>query len=352
MSDPESRQSAELVRSALQLLALGGLLLAALWVLRPFLIALTWATMIAVAAWPLLLGAEHWLGRRSRAVGLLTAVLLLALMVPGYLGVRAIVENAHDVAELSQKLATWSVPPPPAFIEAIPLVGEKLATDWRQIASEDPGTRAERLTPYARDLARWLVGQIGGLGTLLVHFLLTVVLAAVLFARGEVASDAAIRFARRLAGDRGEKAALLAAGAIRAVALGVVLTALIQSALVGLGFAAIGLPFAAVLTALAFMLAIAQIGPVPILIGAVVWSYLHYGAGWGSAYLVWALICGLVDNVVRPLLIKRGADLPLLLVFGGVIGGLLAFGVVGLFIGPAVLAVAYMLLGEWMNEAL
>ena len=176
------------------------------------------------------------------------------------------------------------------------------------------------------------------------------VLTALLYAGGERAAQGALRFARRLAGERGEDAARLAAAAVRAVALGIVVTATIQSALVALGFAVVGMPYAAILTAVSFLLAVAQIGPLPVLIGAVIWVYSTQGAAWGTGYLVWAVICGSVDNVVRPVLIKRGADLPLLLIFAGVIGGLLAFGVVGLFVGPVVLAVAYTLLLEWMND--
>ena len=119
MSDTETRHSADLVRSAMQLLALGVLLFSSFWILRPFLMAATWATMIVVAAWPLLLRAQGWLGgRRSAAVALLTLVLLLVLIVPTYLGVRAIVENARDVAKLSQSLATWSVPAPQLTVAA------------------------------------------------------------------------------------------------------------------------------------------------------------------------------------------------------------------------------------------
>jgi predicted PurR-regulated permease PerM len=243
------------------------------------------------------------------------------------------------------------VPQPPDWLEGLPLVGEKVAASWREIAAEGPEARAARVTPYASALARWLVAEVGNLGTLVLHFLLTVVLVAILFARGEGAASGAARFARRLAGPQGEKAVRLAAQAIRAVALGVVVTAVVQSALVGLGFAVVGVPFAGVLTVLSFVLAIAQIGPIPVLIGAVIWVYSSQGGLWGTAYLVWAVLCGLFDNVARPVLIKRGADLPLLLIFAGVIGGLLAFGVVGLFVGPVVLAVAYMLLADWMDEA-
>jgi predicted PurR-regulated permease PerM len=131
----------------------------------------------------------------------------------------------------------------------------------------------------------------------------------------------------------------------------VVVTAILQSALAGIGFAIAGVPFAAILTALAFILAVAQVGAAPVLIGAVIWVYAAKGAGWGTGFLVWAIFCGTFDNFLRPLLIKRGADLPLLLIFAGVVGGLIAFGVMGLFIGPVVLAVAYMLLIDWMSES-
>jgi predicted PurR-regulated permease PerM len=351
MSEPRDERSRGLARAALQLLALGALIVASLWIVRPFLIASVWAGTIAVSVWPLMLRAQAGLGgRRSLAVALLTVILLLVLVVPLSLGVSAIVNNAQDIASWSQAIEHWSVPQPPAWIERIPLVGAKLAADWSELAMQGPKELAERIGPYARDVALWLVGELGGVGSLVVNFLLTTVIAAILLSSGEVAASGALRFARRLAGAEGEKAARLAAEAIRAVALGVVLTAVIQSALVGLGFVVVGVPFAAILTALCFMLAVAQIGPVPILIGAVIWVYSQYGAGWGSAYLVWAAICGLVDNFLRPWLIKRGADLPLLLIFAGVIGGLLAFGVVGLFIGPVVLAVGYTLMLDWVSE--
>jgi predicted PurR-regulated permease PerM len=127
-------------------------------------------------------------------------------------------------------------------------------------------------------------------------------------------------------------------------------TALVQSALAGLGLAAAGVPYAGVLTALVFLLGVAQVGPVPILLGAVAWLYWQGSAGTATALLVWTLPVGAIDNVLRPLLIRRGAGLPLLLVFAGVLGGLIGFGIIGLFIGPVVLAVSYTLLVDWIAE--
>ena len=141
---------------------------------------------------------------------------------------------------------------------------------------------------------------------------------------------------------------VLAGGAIRGVAMGVVVTALLQTVLSGVGLAIAGVPFAGVLTAIIFALCIAQLGPILVLLGATAWTYYAVGPGWGTFLLVWSLVVGLMDNFVRPVLIRRGADLPLLLIFAGVIGGLVAFGIVGIFVGPVVLAVTYTLLDDWV----
>ncbi len=348
----ETRPSSDLARTTLQLLFLAALVAASFWILRPFLMALAWATMIVVATWPLLLYVQAGLaGRRSLAVAVMTIVLLLILVVPLYFGIDAIVGNAERIADWSKSLATLTVPQPPPWVQTVPVVGAKLADRWQQLAAAGPEEVSARFSPYAHTLVVWFVGQVGSIGLLLVQFLLTVIIAAILYANGETAARAAGHFARRLAGPQGENAVHLAGQAIRGVALGVVVTAILQSGFAGIGLAIVGVPFAAILTALMFILAVAQIGAGPIMIPAVIWVYVKIGAVWGTGFLAWAIFCLTFDNFLRPLLIKRGADLPLLLVFAGVIGGLVAFGVIGLFIGPVVLAVAYTLLVDWVAES-
>ena len=183
-----------------------------------------------------------------------------------------------------------------------------------------------------------------------VEFLLTVVFAAILYAHGEQAAVWVRRFGRRLGGESGDAAVLLSAQAIRGVALGVVVTALVQALLGGIGLAIAGVPFVAILTAVMFMFSVAQIGAVPVLIPAVIWLYWRDDVVWGSFLLVVTVVVGTLDNVLRPILIKKGADLPLLLIFAGVIGGLIAFGLIGIFVGPMVLAVTYTLLGAWIED--
>jgi len=348
----QANRSPDLARITLQLLALGALIASSVWILRPFLVALTWATMIAVATWPLLLHVQAWLGgKRSLAVAVMTIALLLTLVVPLYFGISTIVGNAERIAGWAESLATLTIPHPPAWAGGLPVVGSQLAARWEQLAAAGPEQLSAHLVPVAKTLVPWFAGQVGSIGMLLVQFLLTVIIAAILYANGETAARGADRFARRLAGPRGENAVHLAAQAVRAVALGVVVTAIVQSALGGIGLAIAGVPFATVLTAAIFVLAIAQVGAAPVLIPAVIWVYARSGAVWGTGFLVWAIFCMTFDNVLRPLLIKLGADLPLLLIFTGVIGGLIAFGIVGLFIGPVVLAVAYTLLVDWVSES-
>jgi predicted PurR-regulated permease PerM len=350
----QANRSQDLVRTTFQLLALGALIAASFWIVRPFLESLAWATMIVISTWPLLLHAQAWLGgRRSLAVALMAIALLLILVLPLYFGITAIVQNAKQVADWSKSVATQTVPQPPAWVEGVPVIGAKLTARWQHLAAAGPEELSARLAPYGQNLIRWFVGQVGGVGLLLLQFLLTVIIAAILYANGETAARGANRFARRLAGAEGEKAVRLAGQAVRGVALGVVLTAIVQTALVGVGLVAVNVPFATILTVVAFILAIAQLGPaiVIMLIPIVIWVYSTSGAGWGTGFLVWTIFCATIDNFLRPLLIKAGVDLPILLVFAGVIGGLVAFGVIGLFIGPVVLAVAYTLLVDWGSES-
>jgi predicted PurR-regulated permease PerM len=180
--------------------------------------------------------------------------------------------------------------------------------------------------------------------------LLTVVISAILYANGEAAAQGLIRFGRRLAAQRGEHIIRLAGQSIRAVALGVGVTAVAQTAFSGIGLALAGVPFAALFTAIILMLCIAQLGPFLVLLPAVAWLYYAGHPAWGTFLLVWSAVAGTMDNFLRPVLIKRGADLPLLLIFAGVIGGLLSIGMIGLFIGPMILAVSYTLVGDWIEQ--
>lgn len=325
-----------------------GMIVATFWIVRPFLPAAVWALTIVVATWPLMLRAQALLwGRRGLAVATMSVLLVLCLVVPLVVALNAIITRVDDITAWVHVVTTWSVPAPPEWLARLPFVGPRFAAQWAAVAAASPEELSARLIPYGREVAGWVIATVGDLGLLLVQFLLVVVFASILYASGETAAAATCRFARRLAGARGEHSARLAVSAIRGVALGIVVTAVIQTALAALGLYLAGVPFAEVLTAVIFILCIAQLGPALVLIGAVVWAYWNSGTAVGTVVLVWSLLVSAMDNVLRPILIRRGADLPLLLVFVGVIGGLFAFGIIGIFIGPVVLAISYSLLTDW-----
>ena len=341
----------ELARIVLAVIFIGGLIAGSLWVLKPFLGALIWATMIVIATWPILLKLQSLLGgKRSAAVAVMTLALLAALVVPLVLVTQALLERAGDVPALATKLSEAQLPPPPRWLGDLPIVGDRALGVWERVAAQSVDELLAKAAPYVREVGAWFGRQAGSIGLVLVQFVLTVVLCAVLYAGGESWAAWVRRFSRRLAGDRGDRVTVLAGQAVRGVALGVVVTAVLQSLLGGIGLAIAGVPFVSVLTAVMFVLCIAQIGPILVLLAATAWVYAYVGSGWGTFLLVWSLVVGLMDNFVRPVLIKRGADLPFLLIFSGVVGGLVAFGVVGIFVGPVVLAVAYTLLDDWVAE--
>jgi predicted PurR-regulated permease PerM len=275
--------------------------------------------------------------------------MLLTLILPLAVAIFAVVVNIDAITGWITSVGSRGLPPPPDWLDSVPFVGAKIAAKWGELAAH-PEQISATIAPYARSIAGLVVVMVGSVAVLLVQFLLIVGVSALLYAQGEAAADLMRRFAVRIAGARGERSVRLAGQAIRSVAMGIVVTALVQAVVAGAGLAITGVPFAAVLSAVILLLCIVQLGPILVLIPAVVWLYWSGDTVWGTVLLVWSLVVGVMDNVLRPILIRKGADLPLPLIIGGVIGGLISFGIVGLFIGPVVLAVTYTLLVDWVQD--
>jgi len=351
MTDTQAaRRSTDLPGATLGVLIIVVLIALTIWILRPFLGALVWALMIVVATWPVMRRLQAWLwGSRKLAVAAMTGALLLVLVLPLSLAIGTIVANANEIVAWATNLRSFVLPPPPAWLGTLPLIGTQAVELWEKIAASRPADLASAVTPYAATAILWMAGTMRGVGLLFVQFLLTVALAAVMFVKGESAGEGLLRFGRRLAGEPGDRVVRLAAQAIRGVALGVVVTALVQAGLAGVGLLLAGVPYAALLAAVAFVLCIAQLGPMLVLAPSVAWLFWQGAVVPGTALLVWTLVVVTLDNFLRPFLMTKGADLPMLLMFAGVIGGLLAFGLIGIFVGPVVLAVTYTLAGAWIG---
>jgi predicted PurR-regulated permease PerM len=287
-------------------------------------------------------------GRRALAVATMTLLVLLVFIVPFALAISTMLDAAGRSPAVMNDFLTKGLGPPPAWIEGIPVVGRQIADQWQTVAAGGPEALAEVLQPYGRSAAGWAISATGGFGRMVVLILLTVVLVTILYSDGETAARGVLAFAHRLGGETGERTVRLAGQAVRSVALGVMLTALVQALLAGIGLWLCGIPHPALLTAITFILCIAQIGPALVLAPTVFWLYWTGSTGWATALLVWSLPVVTLDNIMRPILIRRGVQLPILLIVAGVIGGLISFGVVGLFVGPVVLAATYTLAKDWV----
>ncbi|SIT30999.1 Predicted PurR-regulated permease PerM [Achromobacter sp. MFA1 R4] len=345
------RQSVDIARVLLVIVMLLALMIGSLYILRPFLPGLIWATTIVVATWPVLLGIQRRCGgRRWIATVAMLLILLFVIVLPLYQAISTLAQHGGTIVAAVKSLPDYALLAPPAWIGGLPLVGPRIAQEWQTLSDAGAGGLLARIEPYLTTAATWLLGHAAIVGVFVMHMLITVIIAGILYTKGDMAAEFVRRFANRLAGQRGVAAIMLAASAIRAVALGIVVTAVVQSALGGIGLWMAGVPAAGILTALMLMLCLAQLGPVLPLLGGVAWLFQHDMKLAAAVLLVWAIVVGMLDNLLRPLLIKRGVNLSMLLILSGVLGGMIAFGIVGLFIGPVILAVTSTLLNAWVDE--
>ena len=345
------KPAGDITRIVLLVLFIGLMLAGSIWTLLPFLGGMIWAATVVIATWPLLLKLRDRTGKRPWvAVLAMTGLILLAVILPFGFAVSTLLDVAHRGPEFVGEFMTRGLGPPPDWLEKFPVVGKELTAKWQHIAAGGPDALVEAARPYAGAAAQWAISVTGGIGMVSINILLTIILVAILYSQGEVAARGALAFGYRLGGDRGMEVIRLAAQSVRSVALGVVVTALVQSVLAGLALWLCGIPSPGVFAALVFILGIAQLGPLPVMLPAVAWLYWTGDNLWGTILLVLAIPIGALDNVLRPILIRRGVQLPMLLIIAGVIGGLIGFGVMGLFVGPVILAASYTLIKSWVQE--
>jgi len=333
----------------LSVLFLTLMIVACLWIVRPFVLGFAWAATIVIATWPVLIKLQRILfGRRSLAVLVMTLLLFLLFVIPIALLINSLVDGSTPLVHaISSGNLTL---PDLAWLNSIPLVGAKLYSGWHSLLDMGGTAIMAKVRPYIGTTTTWFVGQAAHIGRFMMHCGLMLLFSALLYWQGEKVAWGVRYFATRLAAKRGDAAVLLAGQAIRAVALGVVVTALVQAVLGGIGLAISGVPYATLLTVVMIFSCLVQLGPLIVLIPCIIWLYWTGDTTWGTVLLVWSCVVGTMDNFIRPLLIRMGADLPMVLILTGVIGGLIAFGMIGLFIGPVLLAVSWRLFDAWVRE--
>jgi predicted PurR-regulated permease PerM len=307
--------------------------------------------IIAVSTWPVYRRVRDGLGGRPKLAATLVALLLaLTLAAPVVALSLSLAGYAQAIGPLVERLGQAGPPPPPEWLAGLPLVGPSLDGLWRE-ATADLGGVLGQLRPYLPGITGWALARGAGLGLALAQFLAAILVAAVLHVTGQGALALLARLIRRVAGQREVALLDLAAGTIRGVAIGVVGTAVVQGAVAGVGLLIAGAPATLPLSFATFAVAVVQLPAPAVLLPVAGWLFWD-GATWQAIFLAaWALLAvGTVDNLVRPYLISQGADLPFVLVVVGVVGGLLAWGFLGMFLGATLLAVGHSLLRDWLDE--
>ena len=325
------------------------LLGACLWVLTPFVTALFWAAVLAFASWPLMQFLTRVLkGNASLAAGLLTSVWVLVVAGPlVWLGFN-IADHIRNATELIKNLRVTGLPDAPEWLIDVPMVGDRLLELW-QTVDQQGAAFLTTAKPYMGQTGNWLLARSASIGAGILELALSLLLVFFFYRDGPRLAHFAKSLVKRLIEERADYYIHLVDGTVRRVVNGVIGTAAAQALVALFGFAVAGVPGALLLAALTFMLSLIPMGP-PLVWGpAVAWLFFQNEYGMAVFLFIWGLlVISSVDNFLKPYLISRGGNLPLVVVLMGVFGGLFAFGFMGLFLGPTLLAVAYSLVSDWI----
>ena len=318
-------------------------------ILQPFIVPVVWAMIIAVAIYPLYQRLAGLLGGRSNLAATLITLLFLALLMgPALMLTQLLVEN---VTVLAQQIHAEhiTIPMPPDSVKEWPIIGESVAGLWSLAATNLAGA-LELVQPQLKAFGLWLVNLAASAGIGMIMFLFAVVIAGAMLAHSTGSHRLVHGISRQLLGnERGAAMATLAETTIRNVTRGVLGVAVIQALLAGIGFAVAGVPGAGIWALFCLISATIQLGVGPIVIPAVVYVFATGDTVTAVLFLIWNVMIMVLDNILKPLLLGRGVDVPMLVIFLGSIGGMLMMGIVGLFIGAVVLALGYKLLQGWMR---
>jgi predicted PurR-regulated permease PerM len=318
-------------------------------ILRPFIPMVTWGIIIAVAAYPGFRKLEKLLkGRGVAAAALLSAILLAIVIVPAVLLGSSLLSGIQAVSE-QIKAGRAIIPPPPSEVQGWPLIGAPLNNLWSN-ASQNLSGVFQQFLPQLKSMVPGVLSASAGIGLTVIQLLISIVIAGGMLAKSEACYKATRALFTRLFGEQGMEFQKLVGTTIRSVTLGIVGVAVIQSALAAVGFVLEGLPGAGLWSVMFLIAAVLQVGVI-VLIPAVIYAFATATTAKAVIFLIWCLVVGLSDNVLKPLLLGRGAAVPILVVFLGAIGGFAAMGIIGLFIGAIVLSVGYKLFLAWLGDS-
>ena len=321
-------------------------------VLRPFVSALLWAVVLSFASWPVYRRLLSLLGnRRILAALVMTLGMVLILLLPFLIVGMTLADNVKELTAATRHWIADGPPAPPEWLAKVPVVGAQAAEYWRNLAA-DTARLWKEAQRFIEPVSLWLL-KIGlALGAGVVELALSIFIAFFLFRDGVHLGERLTAAIARIGGERGEHLLTVAGKTVRGVVYGILGTALAQAVVAGIGFVIAGVPAAALLALLTFFSSVVPIvGTALVWLPAAIWLFHQGSTGWGIFMLIWGFGVGNLDNIVKPWLISQGSNMPFILIFFGVLGGALAFGFIGVFLGPTLLAVGFRLVEEWSANA-
>lgn len=328
------------------------LLLILVWcflIIRPFLIVAIWAILLAVALYPVYKWLVSKLGehRKKFATFTFTVIAMLLFAIPTYFILESIFESISTIVDQVENEG-FQIPMPDEKIKSWPVIGEKLYDEWYALSNnitQFAVDNKDALLEYGKNFISSVKGFLGAIITFIISFFV----ALVLMFNAENGYRFCLRLFRKLMGDDGEEVALISRDSIRSVVKGILLVAIIQAALAFVGFKAIGIPGAGIFTLLVLIAAIVQLPAIFVMIPPVLLAFSMAEPTYAIIFTVYCILVGLIDNVLKPMLLGKGLKTPMIVILIGTIGGMLLHGIIGLFVGPVILAVAYQLYQYWMR---
>ncbi|XRX42524.1 MAG: AI-2E family transporter YdiK [Buchnera aphidicola (Eriosoma harunire)] len=320
-------------------------------IIYPFFLSLSWSVMIVISTWPLLLKLEYILGgKRILSVVVMIFLLFLLFFIP-------IIVLVNNVIDNSLPFINWLHAgnlqlPKLIWLKDIPVIGCGLFFKYQNLLKNEGSLLIAHIRPYMSYTSIFFLVQAGKLGKFVVHLICIVIFSGFLYWNGEKIEDAIRHFAFRLGSTSGHSIVLLAGKSIRSVALGIIVTSLLQIFLSGLGLIIFGIPYFCLFIILVIFFCLIQLGPLLALIPAMIWLFLNSSSTCSFLFVLWCIGIGMLDSILRPFLITMGGGgLPTLISVAGAIGGLLIFGMIGVFLGPVILVISYKFIIDWMNTA-
>ncbi len=337
------------IEAAIKIAILGTMVFATVRIIQPFIMPVLWGIIIAVAVDPLIAWLAGRLGgRRKTAAVLFSLAVIAALVIPSVLLVTSSIDSVQEVAAKLEN-DTLKVPPPPAGVKDWPVIGSSLNKSW-SLASTNMEATLKNFAPQLKSAAGTLLAKAGGGAKAVFMFIISVAIAGALLAtvqKGMAVTDMIII---RFAGEKGPDIIALATATIRGVMQGVIGVAVIQAVLATLGMILVGVPAAGLWGAMVMILAIIQLPPILILGPIAAWVFSFADTTPAVIFLIWAVVVSASDGFLKPILMGRGVDAPMLVILIGALGGMMLSGIIGLFVGAVVVAIMYTLFMDWVAD--